>query len=159
MKYYNEKKNFLAIPGKGFYSYEASRFIIQQAPYERTSSYISGSEKGPQAMVSASQFVELYDEELQQESYKNGGICTLHPIEFGKKKDAKAMNLIAESTKRILDDKKFPVTLGAEHTITLGTVQAIKEKYPDVCVLQFDAHSDLRESYNGNPYSHASVMH
>jgi len=159
MKYYNHKKNFLAITEDEYCSYKKSKYVIQSAPYEYTSSYLAGSDKGPQAMINASQFVELYDEELDQETYKLGGICTLPPMNFKKKVDEKAVSLIEKETKKILKDDKFPVTLGAEHTISLGTVRAVKEKYDDVCVLQIDAHSDLRESYHDNPYSHASVMY
>lgn len=158
MKYYNHKKNFLAIAEDEFCSYKKSKYVIQSAPYEYTSSYLAGSDKGPQAMINASQFVELYDEELDQETYKLCGICTLPPMNFKKKINEKAVSLIEKETKKILKDDKFPVTLGAEHTISLGTIRAIKEKYADVCVLQIDAHSDLRESYHNNPYSHASVM-
>ncbi len=159
MKYYNHKKNFLAIAEDEFYSYKNSKFVIQSAPYEYTSSYLSGSDKGPEAILNASHFVELYDEELNQESYKLGGICTLHPMDFKRKVDAKAVKLIETETAKLLEDNKFPITLGAEHTISLGCIKAIKEKTPDVHVLQIDAHSDLRASYNDNPYSHASVMY
>jgi len=159
MKYYNHKKNFLAIQEEEFCSYKTSKFVIQSAPYEYTSSYLSGSDKGPEAMIKASQFVELYDEELDMESYKLGGICTLHPMDFKNKVDGKAVKLIEKETRKIIEDGKFPVTLGAEHTISFGVVKAVKEKYNDVCVLQIDAHSDLRESYHDNPYSHASVMY
>jgi agmatinase len=158
MKYYNHKKNFLAIKEEDLYSYESAKYVIQSAPYEYTSSYLAGSYKGPGAIIKASQYVELYDEELDQETYRLGGICTLHPMEFKDKVDEKAMKLIAKETSKLVKDEKFPITLGAEHTITNGCVRAIKEKYPDVHVLQIDAHSDLRESYNDNIYSHASVM-
>jgi len=158
MKCYNHKKNFLAIADKQYYLYKNSKFVIQSAPYEFTSSYLAGSAKGPEAIINASHYVELYDEELDQESYKLGGICTLEPIKFGKKVNEKAIALIEKETTALLSDKKFPITLGAEHTITYGVVRAIKNKYKDVHVLQIDAHSDLRESYHNNSYSHASVM-
>ena len=159
MKYYSHKKNFLAIQEEEFCSYKSSKFVIQSAPYEYTSSYLSGSDKGPDAMIKASQFVELYDEELDMETYKLKGICTLPPMEFKNKVDEKAVKLIEKETRKLIEDNKFPVTLGAEHTISFGVVKAVKEKYDDVCVLQIDAHSDLRESYHDNPYSHASVMY
>ena len=158
MKFYNHKKNFLAIEDSKYCSYKNSKFVIQSAPYEYTSSYLSGSDKGPEAIIKASQFVELYDEELEQESYLLGGICTLHPMDFKRKVDAKAVKLIENETAKLIADNKFPITLGAEHTISLGCVKAVKEKTPNVHVLQIDAHSDLRSSYNDNIYSHASVM-
>lgn len=158
MKYFNHKKNFLAIAEDDLCSYKKSRYVIQSAPYEYTSSYLQGSSKGPSAIVKASQFVELYDEELDQESYRYGGICTLPEMDFKGKVNEKAVKLIEKHTDRLLEDDKFPVTLGAEHTITYGTMRAIKKKYDDVCLLQIDAHSDLREEYHDNKYSHASVM-
>lgn len=158
MKYYNHKKNFLAIEDDELCSYKKSNYVIQSAPYEYTSSYLQGSDKGPAAIIKASQFVELYDEELDQESFRYGGICTLPPMDFKGKTDEKAVKLIEKNTSKLLDDNKFPVTLGAEHTITYGTMRAIHKKYPNVSLLQIDAHSDLRESYHNNKYSHASVM-
>lgn len=158
MKYLNAKKNFLAITEDKYCNYKESKFVIQSAPYEYTSSYLQGSSKGPAAILNASQFVELYDEELDQETYTKCGICTVPPMDFKNKVDARAIKYIRKETAGLLKDNKFPITIGAEHTITFGTMQAIKEKYPDVCLLQIDAHSDLRESYHDNPYSHASVM-
>ncbi len=158
MKYYNHKKNFLAINDEQYHSFEKSKYVLQSAPYEYTSSYLAGSAKGPEAILKASQYVELYDEELEQETYLKGGICTLKPMDFKNKVDKKAIDLIEQETYKLIKADKFPITLGAEHTITLGCIKAIKQKYDNVHVLQIDAHSDLRMEYNGNPYSHASVM-
>lgn len=151
-------KAFLAIPEKELSAYENSKVVIQQIPYEHTSSYLEGSARGPAAIVAASHFVEFYDEELEIESYKKCGIATLSSLDFGKKVDKEAMELIENQTDQLLMDDKFVVSLGAEHSITLGFVKSHVKKYNDLCVLQFDAHSDLREKYQGNPYSHASVM-
>ncbi|MSQ78344.1 MAG: agmatinase [Flavobacteriaceae bacterium] len=157
--YLNSKDNFLALEDPKFYSYETCKTVIQQVPYEYTSSYLSGSHKGPGAMVKASQFVEFYDEELDQETYlKIGGICSMKPLDFKGKTDKKAIDYIEKETRKLLEDGKFVVSFGAEHTVTLGFVKAHLTKYPDLCVLQLDAHSDLRQSYHGNKYSHASVM-
>jgi len=158
MKVLSNEDGFLAIPESELASYEQAKFVIQQIPYEHTSSYIAGSAGGPGAIIGASHFVEFYDEELDQETYKSGGIATLGELAFGSKVDADAVDLIEAQTKKLLDDGKYVVSLGAEHTVTLGFVKAFASKYPDLTVLQIDAHSDLRSSYNGNPYSHASVM-
>jgi agmatinase len=158
MKCYNHKKNFLAIEDEAYYSFDNAKYVIQSAPYEHTSSYISGSKKGPEAILKASHFVEFYDEELDQETFKKGGICTLPPMDFDEKVNEKAVKLIEKNTLKLLAQNKFPITLGSEHTITYGTVRAVKQYVPDVHVLQIDAHSDLRMEYHGNPYSHASVM-
>jgi agmatinase len=158
MKSLATKHNFLGIEDEKLYQYQSSRYVIQQVPYEYTSSYLAGSKKGPAAIVKASQFVELYDEELGYETYKKCGIATLKPIEFKDKINEKAVDLIEKETSRLLDDKKFVVSLGAEHTVTYGFVKAFRKKYKNFSVLQIDAHSDLREAYHDNPYSHASVM-
>ena len=151
-------KAFLNIPEPALCSYEKSRFVIQQVPYEHTSSYLEGSAKGPAAIISASHYVEFYDEELGIETYKKCGIATLEPIDFNGKIDEEAVSLIEMETDKLIRDGKFVASIGAEHTVTNGFVRAYKKKYPGIGVLQIDAHSDLRESYNDNIYSHAAVM-
>ena len=151
-------ENFLAITDAKYYSYENSKVVIQSLPYEYTSSYLSGSAKGPGAIINASQFVELYDEELDQETYLKTGIATLPPVDFKNKVDLDAVTLIEQETEKLLQDDKFVVSLGAEHTVTFGIVRAFARKYSDLTILQLDAHSDLRHSYHDNLYSHASVM-
>jgi agmatinase len=158
MKYLKTKDNFLSIPDEKHFNYKDSRFVIQQAPYEYTSSYLAGSVKGPKAIVAASQFVELYDEELDQESYLKGGICTLPPLNFKHKVDKKAVDYIADETEKLVADGKFVVSIGAEHTVTAGFVRPFAKRYKNLTVLQIDAHSDLRESYHDNKFSHASAM-
>ena len=151
------KQNFLAIE-REISSFENSKIVVVQAPYEHTVSYGSGTQRGPHAIVAASQYVEFYDDELDRELCNELGIATLPPIQFGKKSDARAMKLIQDQVERVLAAGKFVVTLGGEHTITQATVAAHLKKYPNMSVLQFDAHSDLRESYQGSKYSHASVI-
>lgn len=158
MKARDSQNNFLGITEPELCAYESSKFVIQSIPYEHTSSYLQGSAKGPEAILSASHYVEFYDEELDQETYKTAPIATLDPIDFKGAVDEAAVNLIEQETKKLLDDKKFVVSLGAEHTVSLGLVKAHRAVYPDLCVLQIDAHSDLRTSYHDNIYSHASVM-
>jgi len=158
MKHLAGDKNFLKIDEEAFCSYAKSGFGIYGAPYEHTSSYREGSKDGPGKIIESSQFVELYDEELGRETYRSCGVCTVPEIKFGKKTDEAALGLIESRTAELLADKKFPIMIGAEHTVTLGAVRAFHKKYPDLCVLQIDAHSDLRESYEGSKYSHASVM-
>lgn len=158
MKVLNADEGFLALPEAHLTEFDNAKVVIQQVPYEYTSSYVSGSDKGPKAIIEASHFVEFYDEELDQETYKNIGIATLEPINFEGIHDEDAMQLIANETLNLLSHNKFVVSLGAEHTVTNGFMRAFKEKYPSISVLQIDAHSDLRQEYNGNPYSHASVM-
>lgn len=151
------KSNFLAIE-KEFSSFENSAVVILPAPYEYTVSYGGGTKNGPTAIIRASHYVELFDEETKREIYKEKGIATLPPLNFGKKKDSDALQLIHNEVSSLLESNKFVVTLGGEHTISSATISAYAKKYPNLSVLQFDAHSDLRSEYQGNKFSHASVM-
>ncbi len=158
MKTLSTDNNFLAIPEPELCDYAHSKFVIQQVPYEHTSSYLQGSAKGPGAMIEASHFVEFYDEMLDMESYKHCGIATLPAMDFSGKVDADAIALIERETSQHINNGKFVVSVGAEHSVTFGFVKAYKNKFADLHVLQIDAHSDLRFSYHDNIYSHASVM-
>jgi len=151
------KSNFLAIE-KEFSSFDTSRAVILSAPYEHTVSYGGGTKHGPKAILEASQYVESYDEETTREIYREAGIATLPPLDFGEKKHAEALRLIQNTVSDLLSKGKFVVTLGGEHTISSAPVAAYLQKYPDLSVLQFDAHSDLRNEYQGSKYSHACVM-
>jgi agmatinase len=151
-------QNFLGIEEQELCDYEKSKIVIQSAPYEHTSSYLEGSAKGPRAIIEASHFVEFYDEELDVETYKQCGISTLAEMDFGNKVNEDAIDLIDYETTKLIADGKFVVSLGAEHTVTLGFVKSHARHFENICVLQIDAHSDLRSSYHDNIYSHASVM-
>ncbi len=158
MKSLGPESNFLGLEEIDLYAFEKSKYVIQPVPYEHTSSYLAGSDKGPQAIINASQYVEFYDEELGVETIRQAGISTIEALDFTNKVDEEAVNYIEASTTELLNKNKFVVSLGAEHTVTLGFVKAHLKKYPNLSVLQIDAHSDLREKYHDNPYSHASVM-
>jgi agmatinase len=158
VKHLRANENFLQIKEDAFCSYASSRFVVYGAPYEHTSSYRAGSKAGPGAIIEASHFVELHDEEAEAEPYRRGGIATVEALDFAEKFDEAAVALVEERTARLLADGKLPVMLGAEHTVTLGAVRACSKRLKNLSVLQIDAHSDLRLAYEGNPYSHASVM-
>ncbi len=149
--------NFLAIE-KEISTFNSSAIVVVQAPYEHTVSYGGGTRSGPAAIIKASHFVEFYDEELDRELCYDVGIGTLEPLKFGKRADRKALDIIYDGTRQLLEQNKFVVMLGGEHTISQAPIRAHLERYSDLSVLQFDAHSDLRESYQGSMYSHASVM-
>lgn len=151
------KENFLAI-GKEVSTFTSSKIVVLPAPYEHTVSYGGGARRGPAGIISASHFVEFYDDELDRELCNDAGIATLPAIRFGKNIHAKAIDLLYRQVRALLEQDKFVVTLGGEHTISQAPIKAHLEKYPDLSVLQFDAHSDLRDSYEGSKYSHASVM-
>ena len=158
MHSFSEEENFLGITEKELYDYASAKVVIQSAPYEKTSSYIEGSKFGPKAIIEASHFVEFYDEETDQEAYKKIGIATVAEMPLGDLADAAAVDLIEEQTDMHLKNGKYVVSLGAEHTVSLGFVRAFKKHHASFSVLQIDAHSDLRQSYHDNPYSHASVL-
>ncbi len=158
MKALPTDQNFLGIEDPQLFEFDQAKYVIQSVPYEHTSSYLEGSAKGPAAIIQASHFVEFYDEELDTETIKHAGIATLAPINFDGKVDAAAVDLIEQHTTTLLDLNKYVVSFGAEHTVTYGFVKAFAKKFDNLTVLQIDAHSDLRESYHDNPYSHASVM-
>lgn len=155
---FNSENNFLGIVEENLFSYDASKVVIQSAPYEHTSSYLEGSKHGPNAILEASHYVEFYDEETDQEAYKKIGIATVPPMDFQNKVDKEAVDLIESETLNHLNNGKFVVSLGAEHTVSLGFVKAHLKHHQDFSVLQIDAHSDLRLAYHDNPYSHASVL-
>lgn len=152
------ENNFLGITEPELHDYQSSKVVIQSAPYEHTSSYLQGSDKGPSAIIEASHYVEFYDEETDQEAYKKTGIATLEAINFANKVDKEAVDLIESETLKHLKNGKFVVSLGAEHTVTLGFVKAHQQVHGHFSVLQIDAHSDLRSAYHDNPFSHASVL-
>ena len=158
MKFLDSTKNFLGIQDASAFSYESAKVVVQLLPYEHTSSYRLGSEAGPEAILEASHYVEYYDEELELETYKQLGIATQTPLSFSNKVDLDAMKLIEANTLKHLSLGKFIVSLGSEHTVSFGIVKAIKQRYQNVSVLQIDAHSDLRDEYEGNVFSHACVM-
>jgi agmatinase len=139
-----------------------ARFIVLPLPYEKTTSYVKGTAKGPQAILEASSQVELYDEELQAEIYKPG-IYTVTDVRQSsglnfKTSPEKFVKELAHYAQRLIQPGKILVSLGGEHTITLGLVQTFKSYYRNLSVLQLDAHSDLRNEYDGTRFGHASVI-
>ena len=147
--------NFGGIPPE-VSGWEKSRFVVIPVPYDHTTTFQSGTRKGPRAILEASAYVELYDEELRMEPV-DAGIHTLDLLDVTVDPEEtlyRIQSIVAEVVKA----DKIPVTLGGEHSITLAPVKALREKYPDLTVLQFDAHGDLRKEYQGTGLSHACVM-
>ena len=157
IKYYGIKNNFLAIEEE-FSNYKNSKIVMLPVPYEQTTSYGKGTAKGPKAILNASHYVEFFDEEMNRELCfeKGNGICSLYPVEIKDKKGKKALDIIYENVKQHIDNKKFVVTLGGEHSISTAPIKAHYDSYKNLSILHFDAHSDLREEYEGSKYSHAS---
>ena len=136
---------------------QQSNTVILPVPYDATSEWRSGSRHGPQAIIDASQYLELYDLELDREIYKVG-ICTLPEVEPLFKGPQDMIDRVYEVTKDLIQKGKFIVLLGGEHSLSLGAVRAFKEAFPGLSVLQLDAHADLRNEYLGTKYGQACVM-
>ena len=154
MKYLSNKNGFLGIDNKVNFK---EKVVIVPFGLEKTVSYGCGTKNGPKEIIKASHQVELYDEELNCEPYKNIGIKTLKPFKINKD-IKKALSKMSRVNQEILDKKLFPMTFGGEHSITPGCIEPFTKKYKDICLLHFDAHADLRESYNGEKFSHASAI-
>lgn len=154
MKYLSNKKGFLGIDNK---SNVKEKVVVIPFGLEKTVSYGSGTNKGPREIIKASHQVELFDEDLNKEPYKNIGIKTLQPFPI-KKSILEALKQIENINKHLLKQKKFPLILGGEHSLTPGAIRPFVKKFGKICLLHFDAHADLRNSYNGNKFSHASAI-
>jgi agmatinase len=154
LKYLSNKNGFLGIDNKVNFR---EKVVVVPFGLEKTVSYGGGTKNGPREIIKASHQVELYDEEFNCEPYKKIGIKTLKPFKIDKNIN-KALNNMSRINQEILDKKLFPMTLGGEHSITPGCIDPFTKKYKKICLLHFDAHADLRESYNGQKFSHASAI-
>jgi agmatinase len=133
-----------------------SKIVILPIPYDGTSTWVKGSDKGPEALLDASANMELYDIETDSEVYLQG-IYTAAPITENSSPEAMVMASETETLKHI-DSGKFVVTIGGEHSVSIGPIQAHANRYKNLSVLQIDAHTDLRDSYEGSKNNHACVM-
>jgi len=154
LKYLSNKKGFLGIDNQ---SGVKEKVVVIPFGLEKTVSYGGGTSKGPKEIIKASHQVELFDEDLNKEPYKHIGIKTLAPFTI-KKSIIDALKQIENINKFLLNKKKFPLILGGEHSLTPGAIRPFVKKFGRICLLHFDAHADLRNSYNGNKFSHASAI-
>ena len=154
MKYLSNKKGFLGTDNKNNIK---EKVVVVPFGLEKTVSYGGGTNRGPKEIIKASYQVELFDEDLNKEPYKNIGIKTLQPFPI-KKNIIDALKQIENINKILLDKNKFPLVLGGEHSLTPGAIKPFVRKFKKICLLHFDAHADLRNSYNGNKFSHASAI-
>ena len=154
MKYLSNKKGFLGIDNK---NNGKENVVVVPFGIEKTVSYGGGTSKGPKAIIEASHQVELFDEDLNKEPHKHIGIKTLKPFPI-KKNIIDALKQIENINEILLNQKKFPLILGGEHSLTAGAIRPFIKKFGKICLLHFDAHADLRDSYNGNKFSHASAI-
>tara|TARA_Y100000768_G_scaffold388900_1_gene388499 strand:+ start:2207 stop:3088 length:882 start_codon:yes stop_codon:yes gene_type:complete len=154
MEFLSQKKGFL-----GFDATPKNNFKVIVVPFglEKTVSYGGGTKNGPKEIIKASHQVELFDEELNKEPYKEIGIKTIKPFAI-KKKIKKALDQLSNINEKIIEKNKFPLVLGGEHSITPGCLKPFTNKFDKITLLHFDAHADLRESYQGEKFSHASAI-
>lgn len=136
--------------------YETAAIAILPVPYDGTSTWMKGADSGPEALLEASVNLEFYDIETQSEVYKKG-IATLEPVWTNSSPEAMADD-VQQRMDVILSDGKFPVLIGGEHSVSIGAFRAVAQHYPDFSILQLDAHSDMRDAYEGSTHNHACVM-
>ncbi len=146
----------------GFLGYDAntkirSKVVIVPFGLEKTVSYGGGTSKAPREIIKASHQVELFDEELNKETYKHIGIRTLKFFKI-KKQIKSALTQIADINEKILSNRMFPLVLGGEHSITSGSIRPFAKKFKSLYILHFDAHADLRNQYNREKFSHATAI-
>ena len=148
--------NFGGIEEEEYSSFDNARILVWPVSYEGTVSYGTGTAAGAMAIIDASRNMELYEEDTDSEVYKLG-IHTLEEFKPHETPEA-MMNALYERTRELLGSDKFICMLGGEHSVSAPVIKAHHEKYPGLSVLQIDAHADLRDSYDGTPHSHASIM-
>ncbi len=149
-------KTFGGIPEENA-QYASSKVVLVPVPYDGTSTYGKGADKGPDAILDAAENMELYDIETGTEVYLNGIFLAPAVTEDGS---AEAMvEAVDKAISSYLEDGKFVSMLGGEHSVSIGSMRAFRRKYPNLNVLQLDAHSDLRPEYLGTTCNHACAMH
>lgn len=153
---YYPHRNFASISAP-YSEFEQARVVVLPVLYDSTTDWRSGARDGPPVIIDASQYVELYDLELDMEIYKVG-IHTLPEVQPVMSGPEKMLQRVYRVVKDLIKRGKMVVMLGGEHSLTLGAVRAYREKFPELTVLQLDAHADLRDEYLGTRFSHASAM-
>ena len=146
----------------GFLGYDAdtkikSKVVVIPFGLEKTVSYGSGTKNAPKEIIKASHQVELFDEELNKETFRYIGIKTLEPFKI-KNQIKSALTQLADINEKIISKRLFPMVLGGEHSITSGSIRPFVKKFKKLYILHFDAHADLREKYDGERYSHATAI-
>jgi len=152
------EEGFLGLDPADAFSYDEAKAVVVPFGLEASVSYGGGTAAGPAAFLTASHQVELFDEESWSEPFRNWGVVTLAAPEIAAEPITAALDQIAGVTGALLKDGKFPLVVGGEHALTPGAIRPYLERFPDLVVLQFDAHADLRDGYDGEHFSHAAAM-
>ncbi|WP_299110777.1 agmatinase [uncultured Winogradskyella sp.] len=151
------KTNTYAGIPEEFSKLETSEIVLIPVPYDGTSTWQKGADKGPNAFLEASENMELYDIETDSEVYKQG-LYLADTITENSSPEA-MVEAVHQATKKYIKENKFVTVFGGEHSISIGTIRAFNEMFQDLTVLQIDAHADLRESYQDSKYNHACAVY
>ncbi|GDX35885.1 agmatinase [Alphaproteobacteria bacterium] len=135
-----------------------AKVVVVPFGLEKSVSYGGGTKNGPRAIIKASPQLELFDEEFWCEPFLQYGILTMKAPKINPSSVAKSLEQLEKITAKILQAGKFPLILGGEHSITAGSIRPFVKKYPNLAILHFDAHADLRDGYDGEHFSHASAL-
>jgi len=138
------------------YDLEHARYVLLPVPYDGTSTFVKGADKGPQAILDASDSLELYDVQYQIEACNTGIHTDQHTYDLSSPDNM--VQSVYQRVKHFMEMQKFPILLGGEHSVSVGAIKAMSEQYEDLTVLQIDAHADLRDEYHDSIYNHACVM-
>ncbi len=141
---------------KQFTSFDSSKVVIVPVPYDGTSTWLKGADKGPQALLEASANMEVYDIDTDSEVHKVG-IHTLPAVAENSSPEA-MVDAVFDCVRDLLKKKKFPIIIGGEHSVSIGAIKAVAANFSDLTILQFDAHADMRNEYEGSKNNHACVM-
>jgi agmatinase len=148
--------NFGGIAEAELSSFEQARILVWPVSYEGTVSYGTGTGRGAEAIIEASRNMELYDEETDAEVYRLG----IHTLDESPSVEppAQMMESLYERARGLVESGKFVTMIGGEHSVSAPVIRAHAERYENLSILQIDAHADLRDTYDGTPHSHASIM-
>jgi len=148
--------NYAGIEDK-YANRENAKVALIPVPYDGTSTWGKGADEGPAAFLEASENMELFDIETRTEVYKEG-VFLADPVSDMATPE-EMVNSVEKITGSFIDEGKFTTVFGGEHSISIGTIRAFRERFDDLTVLQLDAHTDLRPEYNGSPYNHACAVY
>jgi len=149
---------FLGLEAEDAATYADAQAVIIPFGLEASVSYGGGTAMGPAAMIEASHQVELFDEDLWKEAFRDYGVVTMAEQPVNGSDIPAALDQLESYTRAVLEDGKFPLVFGGEHSITPGAIRPYFDKYDDLIILHFDAHADLRDGYEGEHYSHAAAL-
>ncbi|MBT8296067.1 MAG: agmatinase [Gramella sp.] len=150
------KKNYAGIPDK-YARIDEAKVVLIPVPYDGTSTWQKGADKGPDAFLNASENMELYDIETKTEVYKKG--IYLAPPVTEDSSPEKMVEAVYKTTKNYIKQEKFVTLFGGEHSVSIGSIRAFNESFEDLTVVQLDAHADLRPEYEGSKCNHACALH